>query len=429
MNRLVRLAPVLLAVSVISRFVWAFVTPNGMNLVDLHVYVEGSAALLGDNLYDYTYSVQTPDFPLPFTYPPFAALVFFPLHYLPFTVVGIVWQAATMIALFAVVRLALSMVLGDDRAAENRWVRIAMLWTALGLWSEPVRTTLDYGQVNVFLVLLALLAVRSSRWWVAGGLVGFAAGIKLTPAITGLYFLATRRWKAAAFSAVAFALSVAVSYAVLGRQAATYFTTLLGDADRIGPVGSVWNQSLRGGSEPDRGRGRRPGTAVDRRRSDRRGSRCAGMASTRSPRLPGNPGHRPTPGLVGVADFVVAPLDLGDSDGDLAAARAVARYRRSQDRCRLLAGDGHGGGALVAELLPGIDLDHSPSRARGLGRCRRRDRIGPVPRLGRLRRTCQAGAVSASIRRARSTSFCVRPPALCVDSVNVSVRHLMSMSG
>ncbi len=246
MNRLVRLAPVLLAVSVISRFVWAFATPNGMNLVDLHVYVDGSAALLGGNLYDYTYSVQTPDFPLPFTYPPFAALVFFPLHYLPFTLVGVLWQAATMIALFAVVRLTLSMVLGGERAAEPRWVRIALLWTALGLWSEPVRTTLDYGQVNVFLVLLAILAVRSSRWWVAGGLVGFAAGIKLTPAITGLYFLATRRWKAAAFSAVAFALTVAVSYAALGHQAATYFTTLLGDADRIGPVGSVWNQSLRG---------------------------------------------------------------------------------------------------------------------------------------------------------------------------------------
>lgn len=246
MNRLVRLAPVLLAASVISRFVWAFVTPNGMNLVDLHVYVEGSAALLTDNLYAYTYSVETPDFPLPFTYPPFAALVFFPLHYLPFTLVGVAWQGATMLALYWVVKLSLAIVLGDARTADPRWSRIAMLWTALGLWSEPVRTTLDYGQVNVFLVLLLLFAVRSSRWWVAGALVGFAAGIKLTPAVTGLYFLATRRWKAAIFSAVAFAFTVAISYAVLGHQAATYFTTLLGDADRIGPVGSVWNQSLRG---------------------------------------------------------------------------------------------------------------------------------------------------------------------------------------
>lgn len=239
---ILRLAPLLLLLSVIARLVWAFATENGMNLVDLHVYVDGSAALLRDDLYDFTYSEETPDFPLPFTYPPFAALVFFPLHYLPFTFVGVCWQLATMAAMFLLVKLALEMILGEDAAT----VRPAMAWTALALWTEPVRTTLDYGQVNVFLALGAVLAVRSSRWWVAGGIVGFVAGIKLTPAITGLFFLATRRWKAAAFSAVAFGATVAVSYAVLGHQAGTYFTTLLGDADRIGPVGSVWNQSLRG---------------------------------------------------------------------------------------------------------------------------------------------------------------------------------------
>lgn len=246
MNRLVRYAPFLLALSVLARFVWAFATPNGMNLVDLHVYVDGSAALLRDDLYDFTYSKETPDFPLPFTYPPFAALVFFPLHYLPFSFVGVCWQIATMIALFVLIKLSIGLVVGDDVARSSRWTRIVMLWTALALWTEPVRTTLDYGQVNVFLVLGAIVAIRSSRWWLAGGLIGFIAGIKLTPAITGLYFLATKRWKAAAFSAVAFAITVAVSYLVLGNQASTYFTTLLGDADRIGPVGSVWNQSLRG---------------------------------------------------------------------------------------------------------------------------------------------------------------------------------------
>ena len=57
-----------------------------------------------------------------------------------------------------------------------------------------MRTTLDYGQVNVFLVLGVMLAVRSARWWVSGLLVGIVAGIKLTPAVTGLYFVARRRW-------------------------------------------------------------------------------------------------------------------------------------------------------------------------------------------------------------------------------------------
>jgi alpha-1,2-mannosyltransferase len=242
---ILRFAPLLLAVSVAARMAWVLLSPNGMNLVDLHVYVDGSAALLSDNLYDFTYAELTPDFPLPFTYPPFAALVFFPLHYLPFPVVGVCWTLFTIAALFLVIRISLELIYGAA-AREPRWTAIALTWTAVGIWTEPVRTTLDYGQVNVFLVLGAMVAVRSTRWWIAGGLVGFIAGIKLTPAITGLYFVARRRWKAAVFSAVAFGLTVAVSYLTIGPSAREYFEHLLGDASRIGPVGSVWNQSARG---------------------------------------------------------------------------------------------------------------------------------------------------------------------------------------
>lgn len=235
----------LLLVSVGARLSWAFFTPNGLNFVDLHVYVDGAASLLQGNLYDFTYSRDTPDFPLPFTYPPFAAMVFFPLHYLPFGVVGLAWQLLTVAALYGIVRIALELLVGTD-ARNTRWTCVALAWTAIGVWTEPVRMTLDYGQVNVFLVFGIMVAARSGRWWVSGGLVGILAGIKLTPAITGLYFLARRRLSAAAFSAVVFFATVALSVLVLGEQAKMYFTTLFGDADRIGPVGSVWNQSLRG---------------------------------------------------------------------------------------------------------------------------------------------------------------------------------------
>ncbi|KAA0022617.1 mannosyltransferase [Antrihabitans cavernicola] len=246
-SRLTRLAPLLLLVAVGARMVWSLSTANGMNLVDLHVYVDGSASLLRGDLYSYTYSKETPDFPLPFTYPPFAALVFLPLHYLPFTLVGIVWQLLTVAALYAVVKISLELLLGPVvKQDPTRWRSIAMVWTAFGTWTEPVRTTLDYGQVNVFLVLGAMVAVRSARWWLSGFLVGFIAGIKLTPAITGLYFLARRRFAAALASAVVFAGTVGISYLIIGSQAREYFEHLLGDASRIGPVGSVWNQSLRG---------------------------------------------------------------------------------------------------------------------------------------------------------------------------------------
>ena len=68
-----------------ARLAWTYLVPNGANFVDLHVYLGGAGALnRPGTLYDYVYADQTPDFPLPFTYPPFAAVVFYPLTVLPF---------------------------------------------------------------------------------------------------------------------------------------------------------------------------------------------------------------------------------------------------------------------------------------------------------------------------------------------------------
>ena len=242
--KLARLAPVLLAASVAARLAWTYLLPNGANFVDLHVYIGGAAALdHPGTLYSYVYAEQTPDFPLPFTYPPFAALVFYPLHLLPFGLVAFCWQVGIVAALYGVVRVSqrlLGVAAGDGH-------RTAMLWTAVAIWIEPLRSTFDYGQVNVILVLGVLYAAYSSRWWLSGLLVGLAAGVKLTPAVTGLYFLGMRRWGAVIFSAVIFLATVGLSIAVIGQQARYYFIELLGDASRIGPIGTSFNQSWRGG--------------------------------------------------------------------------------------------------------------------------------------------------------------------------------------
>jgi alpha-1,2-mannosyltransferase len=240
-TRLATMAPLLLAVSVAARFAWTYLVQNGANFVDLHVYVGGAANLgSGQPLYDYVYADQTPDFPLPFTYPPFAAVVFAPLHLVPFGLLAFAWQVGIIVALYGVVWFSLRLLGRSDH-------RLAMLWTAVGIWTEPLRSTFDYGQINVILVLAVLYAVYSSRWWLSGLLVGLAAGVKLTPAVSGLYFLGARRWRAAVFSAVVFFATIGVSVLVLGDQARFYFTDLLGDASRIGPIGTSFNQSWRGG--------------------------------------------------------------------------------------------------------------------------------------------------------------------------------------
>ena len=230
--------------SVLARLAWSYLVPNGANFVDLHVYLGGAAAIdHPGTLYSYVYADQTPDFPLPFTYPPFAAVVFYPLHLLPFGPVAFLWQVATMAALYGAIRTT-QRIIGVPAGVGHR---VAMSWTAITIWIEPLRSTFDYGQVNVLLMLAVLWAVYTSRWWLSGLLVGVAAGIKLTPAISGVYLVGARRWGAAAFSAVVFLATVGVSVLIVGDQTGYYFTKLLGDAHRVGPIATSFNQSWRGG--------------------------------------------------------------------------------------------------------------------------------------------------------------------------------------
>ncbi|CAM3342892.1 mannosyltransferase [Mycobacterium frederiksbergense] len=232
------LAPLVLFVSCAALL--AVTIPSANNLIDFHVYVLGGAALdMPETLYTFAYTGQSPDSPLPFVYPPFAAMVFYPLHLLPFWIAGFLWQVAILAAAYGVVRVSQLLVGSDSR-------RSAALWTAGIIWLEPVRVCLNMGQLGVFLALAVLYAVYSTRWWISGLLVGVAAGIKLTPAITGVYFVGARRWAAAVFSAVVFLISVGLSYFVVGNQIWMYFTDIMGDTS-VNPIGYVLNQSWRGG--------------------------------------------------------------------------------------------------------------------------------------------------------------------------------------
>jgi alpha-1,2-mannosyltransferase len=111
-------------------------------------------------------------------------------------------------------------------------------------------------------MLLVLWAAYSTRWWVSGLLVGVAAGIKLTPAVTGFYLLGRRQWKAAGFSAIVFFATVLVSLLVTGEQGIRYFTKLLANSGRVGSVGDLGNQSWPGVVSRIAGRNEGYGPAV-----------------------------------------------------------------------------------------------------------------------------------------------------------------------
>ncbi|MBW4719229.1 mannosyltransferase [Saccharothrix obliqua] len=236
--RVLTVAPWLFGLSLAGHLVMvAFQTQ--MTMIDLMVYRNGSPELFSGNLYQWRLSEFSDQFALPFTYPPFAAIAFLPLSLLSWEASRWFWQLLSLACLWFLVRKSLHLV-------GSRDPRRAMLWTALFVWVEPVRTTLNYGQVNLLLAALLLGTMVSTRAWAAGAGVGVAAGVKLTPAISGLYFLVTRNFKAAAWSIAAFAGTVGIGYLVTPGQSNQFWFELLGDATRVGPVGSAINQSLRG---------------------------------------------------------------------------------------------------------------------------------------------------------------------------------------
>jgi alpha-1,2-mannosyltransferase len=245
-GRVLAVAPWLLGVSVLIQFALV-AAQSRMTMIDLMVYRDASPFLLHGTLYDWHLLQDSQQFPLPFTYPPFAAVVFLPLSVLPWIAVRWLWQVVSVVCLWWLVRLSLRLIAKRSDQPDDVWRRRALVWTAVALWLEPVRTNLNYGQVNIVLAAIVLAGMAATAKPALSGLsVGLSAGIKLTPALSGIYFLATKRWGAAIWSAVAFAGTVAVAWAVSPAQSRLYWFQLLAETSRIGPIGSAMNQSLRG---------------------------------------------------------------------------------------------------------------------------------------------------------------------------------------
>ncbi len=233
------------AVSVTVHVVVSAIGTDPFGMVDLKVYLDSAHHLSDGTLYTFL----SGRLGLPFTYPPFGALVFAVIAPIPWAVVRILWQLASLAALGVIVHAALRLAGRAGRSAPRPLpdvTSVVLLCSAAALWIEPVRTTLNYGQINLFLAAALLAGAASTRNWVAGLSVGITAGIKLVPAITGLYYLLVRRWRAVGWSIGLFAATVALAAAFLPTGTWEYFTRLMFDPARTGPIGSAINQSWRG---------------------------------------------------------------------------------------------------------------------------------------------------------------------------------------
>lgn len=215
-------------------------------LADLRVYLLGGETVLaGGQLYDVrAAAVSGTDFAAPFTYPPFAAVLFAPLTWVPAAALGPLWDVAKLVCLQIVVWLTLGA--AGVPPGRRRWIA-TLAAVALALLLDPVGQDLLVGQVNIFLMLLVLadlLRLQGARWRGAG--VGLAAGIKLTPAIFVLYLLATRRFREAGTAIAVFLSTVAVGVLAAPASSWRYWTVSLWQADRVAEAQITLNQSLRG---------------------------------------------------------------------------------------------------------------------------------------------------------------------------------------
>lgn len=208
-------------------------------MLDLEVFQDaGRAFVAGADLYSEEFPTRSG---FRFIYPPVAALLFTPLAPLSATVAQVGWTAATIAAVWAILAMVAT------RARLPRPGLVALALTGVALLTEPLRSNLTFGQINVFLFLLVtadVLGFTPRRF--RGVLLGLAAGIKITPAAFALLFLVRRDWASLARSVAAVVVSAVAGYLVRPAESVHFWTTEFFVTDRAGHMHFVPNQALSG---------------------------------------------------------------------------------------------------------------------------------------------------------------------------------------
>ena len=229
-------ACVVLAASLIPMFIWRY---NWHVPIDLGVYRAGGDAVIhGKTLYGHAFGARyNMPIRLPFTYPPFAAIVFVVLAIWP-------WQWA-MVGWFIISFAAFAYLVREGfRAVISRPLVLACLCAVL-LWMVSVTDTLWFGQINLVLaavVLFDLLRARRSR----GVLTGIATAIKLTPGLFIVYLFVTKQTRAAWRAVITLAVCWGVAAVFLPSASKQYFFHDAFKVGRPGPPRFFSNQTLNG---------------------------------------------------------------------------------------------------------------------------------------------------------------------------------------
>jgi alpha-1,2-mannosyltransferase len=163
----------------------------------------------------------------------------------PLAVAKALLSLASAIGLVVCLRLVFRQLGDEGRSYGAAALPVAL---AVAIWLEPVRATIDFGQINLLLMVLILvdiLGIRDQRR--SGFLIGLAAAVKLTPLAFIPYLFLVRRRRAAANAVAGFVGATVIGFACYPGPSVAYWRHhLFLNAHRVGHVEDASNQSVRG---------------------------------------------------------------------------------------------------------------------------------------------------------------------------------------
>lgn len=176
---------------------------------------------------------------MPFTYTPFAAVLFTPTALVPWWAAFVGWTVLSVAVVLVTVLWADGCRRPDDVRARHVVLFLLACSTTVAVQH------LVYGQVNLLLMAAVLADVvlpqRLGRLRRPSGvLVGVAAAVKLTPALFIVFFAVTGQWRRLAWSSATFLAAGAIGFAV-APAASTHFWTasVFHLSDRVDLTGSA----------------------------------------------------------------------------------------------------------------------------------------------------------------------------------------------
>jgi alpha-1,2-mannosyltransferase len=157
-----------------------------------------------------------------FTYPPAAILFFWPVLWLPASLLTLAWTFVSLAAL----TIAFAVVLNRLGIRDQRVTWAAACWAAVGstMVFAPVMECLTWGQVGTILLAMVAADYLAVKGQAKGVLVGVAAAVKIYPILFIFVWIARRQWRAAITAIVSGALTTALAWSLWPASALSFVT-------------------------------------------------------------------------------------------------------------------------------------------------------------------------------------------------------------